>query len=71
MDDDPVEQQVLSELRMQIGIPADELPDDVVKGMFAYQRALLDARIQQTARDILNSTPAPMRKLFRPWVEPD
>lgn len=68
-DADPVEQQVLSELRMKIGIPAEELPDEAVKGMFAYQWALLDARIQQTARDILNSTPAPLRKLFRPWVE--
>lgn len=64
-DADPVEQQVLSELRMKIGLPAEELPDEAVKRLFAYQTALLYARIEQTARDILDSAPAPLRKLFR------
>lgn len=68
---DPIEDQVLSETRMRIGIPADQLDDETVKGTFAYQSALLAARIQQLGRDILNSTPAPLRKLIRPLVERD
>jgi hypothetical protein len=66
---DTVEQQVLSETRMRIGIPADQLPDETVKATFAYQSALLHARIQQLGRDIVNSSPGPLRKLARRLVE--
>lgn len=62
--DDVVEAQVLSEVRMRWGIPAAELPDEVVKGTFAYQWALLAEQVRELGRSIRAELPRPLRRLL-------